>query len=94
MRKLASIILLLLATLPCVAQHTRPYSSSHSSTSYASRPQPRSGDTHVNGYIKRDGIYVQPHYRTHPNSTQRDNYSTKGNVNPYTGKRGTKTATH
>ena len=26
--------------------------------------------------------------------TQKDNYSTKGNVNPYTGKKGTKNATH
>ncbi len=44
----------------------------------------------VKGHQKSNGTYVQPHYRSTPNKTQRDNYSTKGNVNPYTGKTGTK----
>ena len=43
----------------------------------------------VRGYYKSDGTYVQPHYRTYPNSTVTDNYSFKGNYNPYTGKEGT-----
>lgn len=47
-------------------------------------------DTHVNGYYKKNGTYVEPHYRTAPNNTNLDNYSTKGNTNPYTGKEGTK----
>ena len=51
----------------------------------------RGGDTHIGGHTRRDGIYVQPHNRTSPNSTQRDNYSSKGNTNPYTGKPGTRT---
>lgn len=42
----------------------------------------------VNGYYRKDGTYVQPYFRTAPNSTNRDNFSTKGNVNPYTGKAG------
>lgn len=45
---------------------------------------------HVKGYTKKDGTYVAPHYRSSPNSTKSDNYSTKGNVNPYTGKEGSK----
>lgn len=45
-------------------------------------------DEYVNGYTRRDGTYVQPHYRTSPNSTTLDNYSTRGNTNPYTGERG------
>jgi len=45
---------------------------------------------HVNGYTKKDGTYVQPHERTAPNNTNLDNYSTKSNVNPYTGQPGTK----
>ena len=49
---------------------------------------------HVNGYTKRDGTYVAPHHRSDPNRTQRDNYSSKPNVNPYNGKRGTKEPTH
>lgn len=34
--------------------------------------------------------FVMPSYRTSPNRTRFDNYSTKGNYNPYTGKIGTK----
>jgi hypothetical protein len=49
----------------------------------------RGGNTHVGGHTRRDGTYVQPHYRTNPNSSRMDNYSTRGNVNPYTGKSGT-----
>lgn len=45
-------------------------------------------DQYVKGYIKRDGTYVQPHVRSSPNNQQWDNYSTKGNTNPYTGERG------
>ncbi|MDP3093609.1 MAG: hypothetical protein Q8N16_02485 [bacterium] len=43
----------------------------------------------VRGYYKPStGTYVQPYYRSSPNSTRWDNYSTQGNYNPYTGKRG------
>ena len=45
-------------------------------------------DVSVKGYYKGDGTYVQPHYRTSPNNTIRDNYSTYGNTNPYTGRQG------
>ncbi len=43
---------------------------------------------YVNPYQRKDGTYVPGHFRTNPNSTNRDNYSTKGNTNPYTGKPG------
>ena len=43
----------------------------------------------VKGYYRSNGTYVQPHQRTAPNYTRNDNYSTIGNVNPYTGKAGT-----
>jgi hypothetical protein len=46
-------------------------------------------DQVVGGYTKKDGTYVAPHVQTSPNATKVDNYSTKGNVNPYTGKEGT-----
>jgi antitoxin component YwqK of YwqJK toxin-antitoxin module len=42
----------------------------------------------VKGYYRSDGTYVKPHYRTAPNSTNRDNFSTIGNYNPYTGQPG------
>lgn len=44
---------------------------------------------YVNGYYRSDGTYVQPYYRSTPNYTKYDNYSTKDNYNPYTGKTGT-----
>ena len=50
-------------------------------------------DTHVNGYYKKNGTYVEPHYRSSPNGTTLDNFSTKGNINPYTGKEGTRNPT-
>ena len=46
-------------------------------------------DVHVRGHYRSNGTYVQPHYRSSPNGTTLDNYSTKGNVNPYTGQAGT-----
>ena len=53
-------------------------------------PNSSFSQSYVNGYTRSNGTYVQGHYRSSPNSTQRDNYSTKGNYNPYTGKRGSK----
>ena len=46
--------------------------------------------TYVSGYTKSNGTYVQSYYRTTPNYTRNDNYSTVGNTNPYTGTAGTK----
>ncbi|MCW3108274.1 MAG: hypothetical protein JWQ09_2780 [Segetibacter sp.] len=50
--------------------------------------QTNSRHVRVSGYYRSNGTYVQPYFRTAPNSTNRDNFSTKGNVNPYTGKPG------
>lgn len=58
---------------------------------YAPKPtMPHNSTVRVRGYIKRDGTYVTPHYQTAPNATRLDNWSSKPNVNPYTGKPGTK----
>jgi hypothetical protein len=48
------------------------------------------GSHSVRGHIRKDGTYVQPHHATNRNNTQRDNWSSKPNVNPYTGKPGEK----
>lgn len=45
-------------------------------------------DVNVNGYMKKNGTYVAPHHRSSPDGNQRNNWSSKGNVNPYTGKKG------
>ena len=44
----------------------------------------------VHGYHRKNGTFVQPYHRTAPNRTKFDNWSSKGNTNPYTGKRGNK----
>lgn len=45
----------------------------------------------VKGYYKKSTrSYVAPHYKTSANKTRLDNFSTKGNINPYSGKKGYK----
>ncbi len=46
-------------------------------------------DQTVHGYTRHDGTYVQPYHRTAPDHHQFNNYSTQGNMNPYTGQMGT-----
>jgi hypothetical protein len=47
------------------------------------------GTNYVGGHYRKDGTYVQPHYRTNPDSNVHNNWTTRGNVNPYTGQAGT-----
>ena len=54
----------------------------------SSNEQTNSSHVKVKGYDKKKRTYVQPHYRTAPNSTKNENFSTVGNTNPYTGKAG------
>lgn len=42
--------------------------------------------TRVRGGVTKKGVYRQPHYRTTPDKSRYNNYGTKGNSNPYTGK--------
>jgi len=39
--------------------------------------------------MKKNGTYVQPHYKTKSDTNKFNNFSTKGNINPYNNKRGT-----
>ena len=58
---------------------------------FVSAPFAEAKTVSVKGYFKPStGSYVMPSYRTSPNKTLFDNYSTKGNYNPYTGKIGAK----
>jgi hypothetical protein len=50
------------------------------------------GAVHVSGYTRSNGTYVAPHYRSAPDRNFGNNWSTLGNVNPYTGKPGTLTS--
>ena len=101
-RFLASILALLLAVtlaLPFQAEarggggHSggsrsgggHSYKASKGTTSKSNRSA-----VSVRGYTKKNGTYVKAHKRSAPNKSKGDNWSTKGNVNPYTGKVGTK----
>jgi len=47
-------------------------------------------DVYVKSYTKKNGTHVESHYRSNPNRSQADNWTTKGNYNPHTGKEGTR----
>jgi hypothetical protein len=83
MRNLALIILttVTIVAVP-IASQSRGSSGSSGSSHY------------VSGYTTGRGTYVAPYHATDPNATQRDNYSAKGNLNPYTGAVGTRIPTH
>ena len=44
----------------------------------------------INGYTRADGTYVPGHYRTAPDGDASNNWSTYPNMNPHTGKPGTR----
>jgi hypothetical protein len=44
------------------------------------------GQQRIQGYCRPDGSCVQGHFRTRPNDTAIDNYSTSGNWNPNSGR--------
>lgn len=48
-------------------------------------PQIVIADVYVNGYYRKNGTYVQPHYRSNPDGNPYNNWSYPGNTNPYTG---------
>lgn len=97
MNRLSAIALILLSATPFASAAQ----SSHRAAAYGSAySQPKSTSTgygsaygqpvHVDSYTRTDGTYVQPHYRTSADDTRSNNYSAKGNVNPYTDQPGTK----
>ena len=52
--------------------------------------QDLSAAVRVRGYSRKDGTYVQPHWRSNPDGNFYNNWSTYPNINPYTGTTGTK----
>lgn len=74
--------------------HSSGRTSAPRSSAPRTAPAPKStAPVHVSSYTKPStGTTVATHARTAPNQTQKDNWSAKPNVNPTTGKPGTKTA--
>lgn len=60
--------------------------SGYGGSSYGSNTESH----YTRGHYRSNGTYVEGHYSSNPNNTTSDNWSTKGNYNPYTGKQGTR----
>jgi|GEM_PF-3278123 len=56
--------------------------------SVLSLAQTNPNHVYVEGYTNSSGEYVKGYYRTVPNNTINDNFSTYPNINPYTGEMG------
>lgn len=88
----ATVALLALAPTAALARGGG-HGGSHSGGSHSGGSHRTSSSTSfhfVHSYTRRNGTFVQGHYQTDPNSTRNDNWSTTGNVNPFTGEQGTK----
>lgn len=92
MKSTVALVIVLAVSMPALARGGGGGGhSSGSHGSYSSGHSSGSGSSHsISGYTKSNGTYVAPSHATNPNATKADNWSTKGNVNPYTGKPGTK----
>ena len=78
------------ATFGVNAQNIYGTSSKRSSTSSLSIGTTNGSVRYQQGYTRKDGTYVQGHYKTFTNTTNHDNFSTSGNINTFTGTTGTR----
>jgi hypothetical protein len=88
-------LILLLSTSGLAQRRSSTAIRSSSARSLGTLRQTRttsSGEVSVRGYHRRDGTYVAPYKRTAADGDFYNNWSTYGNVNPYTGRPGTKTS--
>jgi len=74
------VLLTAVMMLATVGAHAQSYGIGSNSSTHT-----------TSGYTKSNGTYVAPYVATNPNNTQRDNFGTRGNYNPYTGMTGTRT---
>ena len=94
-QSLLTLCLSLLFVLSPISTEARSYSSSgysqpFSGRSYYGSPRVDPQGRWVNGYTRKDGTHVRGHYRSRPDGTDLNNWTTRGNVNPHTGKPGTR----
>lgn len=95
MQKVVVPVLVSIGVLVCTSasaqSRSHPYPSYNPPAYYyGTGSNPRA--TYVAPTVRRDGTFVRGHARSRPNGTQLDNWSTRGNVNPYTGRKGTRKA--
>lgn len=90
------ILTLALALMSVIAANAQVYSGYYGNTGRSrSTSSYYSGSTstsvrYQSGYTRSNGTYVQGYYKTNSNSTNHDNFSTRGNVNSFTGSEGTR----
>ena len=94
--KMKKLIFLTLALSLSLSAFAKGGSHGHGSTGTTHSPKESTGTgakaerEHVDGYTKKDGTHVAAHDRSTKDETKDNNWSTKGNTNPETGKAGTK----
>jgi hypothetical protein len=89
MKYAIAMALMLAAVLPASAQYFGNRSGS-SSGLYDLGTGSNSRSHYVAPSIDSSGNFRSGHHQTNPNNTQLDNFSTRGNYNPYTGSYGTR----
>lgn len=100
MRVLSSLIVASCLAVPAIGYAAGAYSpygvpsyGSGYSTPRAPAPSYGTGSNYnsanVQGYTRSNGTYVAPSSRSMPDNSINNNWSTKGNSNPYTGQQGT-----
>ena len=96
MKKITVALLALAFTLPAFARgghgggHSGGHSSGFHSTKAATGTGAKAAHEHVSGYTTKNGTHVAAYDRSTKDGNKANNWSTKGNTNPETGKAGTK----
>jgi len=86
MKRALVAVLTFLVVLPAFARGGGHHGGYRSATGTGAK----AAHEHVSGYTTKRGTYVHGYDRSTRDSTKTNNWSTKGNVNPETGKAGTK----
>lgn len=88
MKRIVLVITACFISSVTVAKGVGHTGESHSHNSSAGSS---SGGNHsISGYTKKNGTYVTPSRATNPDKSKKNNWTQKGNVNPNTGKKGTR----
>lgn len=97
MKHLIIAALAVVLAMPALAKGGRAgsvHSGASRSSSHVSKAATGTGaklqHEHVSSYTKSNGAHVTDHERSTKDNTKTNNWSTKGNANPMTGKKGSK----